>query len=231
MSRAEQGLLQVREQMAEAARRAGRTPESVRLIAVSKHHPPEAIRALAQAGQRAFGENQVQEALGKIEQLAGAGLEWHFIGHLQSNKTRYMGGCFHWLHTLDSLKLARRVEASAREAGVDIQALVQVNVSGDPAKHGVEPGQLLPLIEAILRESPSALRLRGLMTIGYRDAGPDRTRRSFAALREWLGRCRSAFGPDFSELSMGMSGDYPLAIEEGATMVRVGSALFGPRRA
>ncbi len=219
----------VRQRMAEAAQRAGRCVDGVRLVAVSKRHPPAAVAALAACGQRDFAENQMQEAVDKIAALRDAALEWHFIGHLQSNKTRHVGPNFHWVHTLDSLKLARRIDASAAQAGTRVNLLVQVNVSGDPAKHGLATGALFPLVDAILQADLQSVRLRGLMTIGYRDIGEAETRRSFARLRELLEQCRARFGDDFTELSMGMSGDYTLAIEEGATMVRVGSALFGAR--
>ncbi len=220
----------VRQRIADAAQRAGRRAEDVRLIAVSKRQPLEAIEALIACGQKDFGENQMQEAIGKIESLKDTSLEWHFIGHLQSNKTRHVGANFSWVHAVDSAKLARRIAASAAEANTTVNVLLQVNVSGDPAKHGIAEEGLFPLIDTLLEEPLPGIRPRGLMTIGYRDVGESETRRSFARLRELLVQCRSRYGDDFSELSMGMSGDYPLAIEEGATLVRVGSALFGARQ-
>ncbi|TCK18427.1 hypothetical protein DFR30_1705 [Thiogranum longum] len=221
----------VRQRIAETAERAGRSADEVRLIAVSKQQPPEAIEALIACGQKDFGENQVQEALAKIERLNNPPVEWHFIGHLQSNKTRHIGGNFNWVHTIDSAKLARRISQSACEAGQCVNLLLQVNVSGDPAKHGLAEDELAPLIETVLEAGLQGIRLRGLMTIGYREIPESETRRSFARLRELLESCRMLYGEAFSELSMGMSGDYLLAIEEGATMVRVGSALFGARNA
>jgi len=220
----------VRQRIADAARGAGRQADDVRLIAVSKRQPLEAIEALIACGHKDFGENQMQEAIDKIERLKDTPLEWHFIGHLQSNKTRHIGGNFRWVHTVDSVKIARRIAVSASDAGHTVNLLLQVNVSGDPAKHGITADALFPLIETVLQEKPDSIRLRGLMTIGYRDVAVSETRRSFALLRELLETCRTRFGADFTELSMGMSGDYLLAIEEGATMVRVGSALFGARR-
>jgi len=222
-------LTEVRQRMAEAAQRAGRHVDEVRLIAVSKRQPLEAIETLIACGQTDFGENQVQEALDKIGRLSDQPVEWHFIGHLQSNKTRHIGGHFNWVHTVDSVKLARRIDTSAREAGRCVNLLLQVNVSGDPAKHGIAEDALMPMIDAILEQRLEAIRLRGLMTIGYRDIAESETRRSFSRLRELLESCRNRYGADFSELSMGMSHDYALAIEEGATLVRVGSALFGER--
>lgn len=229
MNAAADRLSEVRERIAQAARRSGRAAEDVRLIAVSKIKPLQAVQALAQLGQKDFGESQVNDALTKIPALAGRGLEWHFIGRLQSNKTRFIPGNFQWVHSIDSARLARRVAEAAQQAGVEINLLVQVNVAGDPAKHGVAAGELLSLVDELLEQPLSGIRLRGLMTIGRLDAGKKETRAAFAQLRGLLEQCRERFGAAFAELSMGMSGDYELAIEEGATMVRVGSALFGER--
>jgi pyridoxal phosphate enzyme (YggS family) len=222
-------LAEVRQHIAEAAQRAGRRADEVRLVAVSKRQPLSAIKTLMSLGQKDFGENQMQEAVDKIAMLEDAPIEWHFIGHLQSNKTRHVGGNFSWVHTVDSAKLARRIARSASDAGRTVNLLLQVNVSGDPAKHGIEEGALFPLIETVLEQELPSIRLCGLMTIGYRDVSETETRRSFARLRERLETCRTRYGDNFSELSMGMSSDYVLAIEEGATLVRVGSALFGER--
>jgi pyridoxal phosphate enzyme (YggS family) len=227
-SRAEK-LAEVRERIAVAARKSGRAPDAVRLIAVSKTKPVEAIQALADLGQRDFGENQMQEALEKIERLRGRGLEWHFIGHLQSNKTRFIGGHFGWVHSVDSERLAGRIAAAVGEGQPAVRLLVQVNVFRDPAKHGVASEELFALLDAILARDLPGIRLCGLMTIGRLGGSEADTRRGFARARRLLEDCRQRFGEGFRELSMGMSGDYPLAIEEGATMVRVGSALFGAR--
>ena len=225
----DEAIARVRQRIAEAAQSAGRSADDVRLIAVSKRQPVEAIEALIACGQRDFGENQMQEAIDKIGQLKDQPVEWHFIGHLQSNKTRHIGNNFSWVHTVDSAKLARRIANSANDAGRIVNLLFQVNVTGDPAKHGIAEEALHPLINILLEESLQSIELSGLMTIGYRDTTESETRRSFSRLRELLEVCRTRYGTNFSELSMGMSSDYPLAIEEGATMVRVGSALFGPR--
>ncbi len=222
-------LAEVRERIAAAARKAGRPPDAVRLIAVSKTRPAVDIAALADLGQRDFGENQMQEALEKIERLQGRGLEWHFIGHLQSNKTRFVPGHFSWVHSLDSERLAARISAAVPEGEPAVRLLVQVNVFRDPAKHGVAGSDLFALLDAILGRELPGIRLCGLMTIGRLAIGAPDTRRGFARARQLLEQCRERFGESFSELSMGMSGDYELAIEEGATMVRVGSALFGSR--
>ena len=219
----------VRQRIAEAAQRSGRSADDVRLIAVSKHQPVTAIEALIACGQRDFGENQIQEAIDKIKHLQDRPVEWHFIGHLQSNKTRHIGGNFSWVHTVDSVKLARRIATSAEEVGRVIKLLLQVNVSSDPAKYGIEQDDLFPLIDTLLEEQLKAVRLCGLMTIGRRSATETESRASFACLRDLLEQSQRHFGDSFSELSMGMSGDFELAVEEGATMVRVGAALFGHR--
>jgi len=224
-----QQLAEVRERIAAAARKSGRTADAVRLIAVSKTKPVQAIAALAEQGQRDFGENQMQEALAKIERLQGRDLEWHFIGHLQSNKTRLVPGHFGWVHSLDSERLAARIAAAVPEGAEPVRLLVQVNVFRDPAKHGVAEEDLFALLDAIQARELPGIRLCGLMTIGRQALPEADTRRGFAHARLLLEQCRARFGAAFSELSMGMSGDYELAIEEGATMVRVGSALFGSR--
>jgi len=222
-------LHQVRARIAVAAEKSGRRADDVRLIAVSKTHPLEAVRALLALGQKDCGESQIQDALGKIPYLQDQDVNWHFIGHLQSNKTRYIPGNFSWVHSVDSDRLARRIAQAAQGQDATVNLLLQVNVSGDPAKFGVARQDLFPLIDAILSQQLEGIRLRGLMTIGRHDAGEAETRRGFADLRYLLEQCRQRFGPAFTELSMGMSGDYELAVEEGATMVRVGSALFGTR--
>jgi PLP dependent protein len=225
-----QRLEAVRDSIAMAAAKAGRVPEAVRLIAVSKRHPAESIKTMVNLGVRDFGESQVQEAQQKIPGFSGLALDWHLIGHLQSNKTREVPGLFSHVHSIDSLKLIRRIAAAASDIERPVRLLLQVNIAADPAKHGLRPGEVVPLIDAALSEELTGVELCGLMTIAFRDAGEADTRRGFADLRALLETCRARFGETFSELSMGMSGDYTLAIEEGATMVRVGSALFGERQ-
>jgi pyridoxal phosphate enzyme (YggS family) len=220
----------IRRRIADAAARAGRSAGEVRLIAVSKKQPAQAMQALVDAGAKDFGESQVQEALDKVAHFRGAGLNWHFIGHLQSNKTRHVPGHFHWVHSVDSTRLARRLnEAVCAAATAPLQMLLQVNVAGDPAKHGLMPGELYAAVDELLELRLEGVRLRGLMTIGWLDSDESATRASFARLRDLLAGCRARFGDEFRELSMGMSGDFEIAVEEGATMVRVGTALFGPR--
>ncbi|MBB5320836.1 YggS family pyridoxal phosphate-dependent enzyme [Marinobacter oulmenensis] len=209
---------------------AGRAPDSVRLLAVSKTRPPEDLRAAADAGQTAFGENYLQEALDKIEALADLeGLEWHFIGPIQSNKTRAIAESFAWVHSVDRLKIARRLSDQRPEHLPALNICLQVNIDGEPSKSGCSVAELPTLAEAIGKLDN--LSLRGLMAIPdpARPEGP--LRQSFHRLASALEDLRLAHpdaGP-LDTLSMGMSGDLELAIAEGATWVRVGSALFGPR--
>ncbi len=223
-------LARVRAEIAAAARAAGRKPEEVRLIAVSKTHPAEAVAAAIAAGQTDFGENTVQEALTKIPLYKDKPVTWHMIGHLQSNKAKFIPGNFAWVHSVDNLKLAQRLSRLAQEKSVVLNALFEVNVTRDPAKHGLPPEELAPLLDTLLKEGHPGLRLRGLMTLGPYPATEADSRASFARLRELREDCRKRFGlKDFSELSMGMSGDYAAAIKEGSTMVRIGTAIFGER--
>jgi pyridoxal phosphate enzyme (YggS family) len=228
MSGAGDRLESVRRRIAAAARRAGRQPGRVRLVAVSKTRSVADIQTLIDLGVRDFGENQVQEAVPKIEHFRDAALDWHFIGHVQSNKTRHLARGFRWIHAVDSVRLARRLAQAVPPGGECPGLLLQVNVAGDPAKHGLQPRELYPAVEALLAQQPG-IQPRGLMTIGFLGADSGQARASFAALRELLEGCRQRFGDSFRELSMGMSGDFELAIEEGATMVRVGTAVFGDR--
>lgn len=223
-------LATLRARIAEFARAAGREPHTVRLIAVSKTHPIESLRAAMEAGQRDFGENTVQEALPKIATLSANDVEWHFIGHLQTNKAKFIPDSFAWVHSLDSAKLAARLSRVAQERGARLNALIEVNVMRDPAKHGVGPEALPALLEQLLQDELAGIDLRGLMTIGPYDASESETRHCFARLRALRDENRERFGlPAFTELSMGMSGDYAQAIAEGATMVRLGTAIFGER--
>jgi len=219
--------------MAQAALQAGRQPGDVRLIGVTKHVPQPCVEAAIAAGLRCFGENTLQGARGRQAMQDDPLNEWHFIGHLQSNKAKSIPAQFHWLHTLDSLKLAQRLSASALVAGTQLQVLLQVNIARDPDKYGLnaDPDSIFAFIESLLCAGHPGIALRGLMTIGRRRATPDETRATFAALYALAEDCARRFDRrHFTELSMGMSSDYELAIAEGATMIRVGSALFGPRQ-
>ena len=223
-------LERLRAAVADAAHRAGRHPQDVKLIAVSKTQPAEAVAAAIAAGQRVFGENTVQDALTKIPHFAGQGLEWHFIGHLQSNKARFIPGNFSWVHSLASVKIAQRLARLAQEQNTAVHALIEVNITRDPAKHGVAPEDVASLLDELLKANLNGIQLRGLMTIGPHPATESGRRASFAALRKLRDDCARRFAlPGFTELSMGMSGDFVEAIQEGSTQVRIGTAIFGDR--
>jgi pyridoxal phosphate enzyme (YggS family) len=222
-------LSTVRRRMNAAAQRAGRSPESVRLIAVSKTFPIDAVLAAVRAGQRDFGENRVQEGLDKIAATSGLNLEWHLIGHLQSNKARRAAAAFHWIHSVDSLELLRKLDAGAADAGSRPQILLQVDLAKEATKFGADREHLEDLCRAAAQ--CRAVQLRGLMTVPPIAEDPEDARRWFVELREvrddMLARGLPAAW--LQELSMGMSHDCEVAIEEGATMVRVGTAIFGRR--
>ncbi|GAB3426627.1 YggS family pyridoxal phosphate-dependent enzyme [Massilia solisilvae] len=213
-----------------AAQAAGRAPDSVRLLAVSKTFGPEAVLEAMKAGQRAFGENYLQEALDKIEAVAqaapGVALEWHFIGPIQSNKTRPIATHFAWVHTVERLKIAQRL-SEQRPAGMGpLNICLQVNISGEETKSGVTEADL-PALARQVAGLPN-LRLRGLMAIPEPEEDPDKQHAPFRRMRELLEQLRGE-GLELDTLSMGMSGDMAAAVAEGATIVRVGSAIFGAR--
>jgi pyridoxal phosphate enzyme (YggS family) len=223
-------LQRLRQTIADTAHAAGRNPEDVRLIAVSKTQPLAAIEAALAAGQQDFGENTVQEALEKIPHFEHRPVTWHFIGHLQSNKARFIPGNFSWLHSLDSAKLAGRLARLADERGVVIDTLIEVNITRDPRKHGVAPDALFPLLDQLAKESLPGVALRGLMAMGPQAAAEKEIRAAFASVRRLRDDAAQRLAlPRFTELSMGMSGDYAAAIKEGSTMVRIGTAIFGER--
>ena len=215
-----------------AAQAAGRDAGAARLLAVSKSWPAASVRAAFAAGQRAFGENYVQEGVAKIAALDDLELEWHFIGPLQSNKTREVAEHFDWVQSLDRLKIAERLSAQ-RPAGLPpLQVCIQVNVSGEASKGGVAPGEVAPLAHAVAKLSGlpglPGLRLRGLMAVPEPTDQTDVLRRRFALMRELLLQL-NAEGLKLDVLSMGMSDDFEIAIAEGSTMVRIGTAIFGER--
>ena len=226
MSRIADNLELVRGRMAAACARAGRAPDAVRLLAVSKTYGPEAVRAAAAAGQRMFGENRVQEAAVKIPECPG-NLEWHLVGHLQSNKAAAAARLFDWVHSVDSEKLLAALDRHAAEAGRTLQVLVQVNVSGEGSKSGLAP-EGTPAVLA-LADRLRNVQVRGLMTIPPLAEEPEKSRPFFRRLREWRDRWAAELGLELPELSMGMTHDLEVAIEEGATCVRVGTGIFGAR--
>ena len=211
-----------------AARAAGRDPREIRLVAVSKTFAPDAVRAVHALGQRAFGENHVQEAVAKIDATADlADLEWHLIGPLQGNKARLAAQRFAWVETVDRLPIAQRLAAARPDTLPPLNVCVQVNISGETSKSGVAPAAAVPLARSV-GQLPR-LRLRGLMGIAEATADLSRQREQFRRLRQCFDACRAA-GLAVDTLSMGMSADLEAAIAEGATLVRVGSAIFGARR-
>ena len=216
----------VRARIAAAARHAGREPADVTLLAVSKTWPAEAVREAAAAGQRAFGENYVQEGVDKVEALRALDLEWHFIGPLQSNKTRPVAESFDWVHSVERMKIAERLSEQRPAGKSPLNVCLQVNVSGEASKSGCAPEEAVALAKAIA--ALPNLRLRGLMCIPEPAEDVEAQRRPFRQLRELYEQLR-AEGLPLDTLSMGMSHDIEAAIAEGATMVRVGTAIFGER--
>ena len=221
-------LAEVRARMAEAARRSGRAPEEIELVAVSKVHPPEDVREALEAGQAIFGENRIQEARAKIP-LVSSRARWHFIGHLQKNKIRQALPLFELLHGVDSLALARDLERIADEDGQRPRILLEVNVAGEGSKFGFKPAALESDLETIAAELPR-LEVAGLMAIPPFTPKPEDARRYFVALRDLRDHLQEQLRVGLPHLSMGMSNDYEVAIQEGATLVRVGTAIFGERR-
>lgn len=219
-------LAAVRNRIEAAERLHGRTPGSVTLVAVSKAQDARAVRALARAGQRRFGESWLGEAIAKMDALRDLNLEWHFIGPIQGNKTRGIATRFDWVHGIDRARIARRLSEQRPEALAPLQVCVQVNVSGEASKSGVPPEEAPELVRYVA--SLPRLRLRGLMTIPAPDPDAEARRRAFRVLAEIRDRLAQA-GHPLDTLSMGMSDDLEEAIGEGATLVRVGGALFGKR--
>lgn len=222
-----QRLAAVKQRIGAAERQAGRDAGSVRLIAVGKTFPAADIRAFYALGQRDFGENYIREWQLKAEALADcAGLVWHIIGHVQSNKSRPVAEGAHWLHTLDSAKLARRLSDQRPPQLPDLQVCIEINISGEAAKHGVAPEQMLPLAREVAQLP--RLNLRGLMCVAEATDNHAALRAQFDAMRNLLVELQTV-APQADTLSMGMSGDLETAVACGATMVRIGSALFGRR--
>ncbi len=217
----------VRQRVADAARACGRDPAAVGLIAVSKTFGADAVAAAHACGQRVFGENYVQEAVDKIVALASLGLEWHFIGPIQSNKTRQIAENFAWVHSVDRAKIAERLSAARPDALAPLQVCIQINIGDENTKGGVAPADALALARAIA--ALPRLKLRGLMTIPPASDEPAQQRRYFAELRKLKEQLATA-GVALDTLSMGMSADLEAAIAEGATLVRVGTAIFGQRQ-
>ncbi len=216
----------VRARIAAACARSGRTPDSVQLIAISKTHPPESVEAVARCGISVFGENKVQEAGAKIP-LCPSNLTWHLVGHLQSNKVKPAVELFDTIHSVDSQKLMELIDRACDAAGRRMKVLVEVNVSGEASKFGMKPESVPAVLEAAGKLP--RIDLVGVMTMPPFTEDPQKARPHFLALRNLRDEWQTRFGIPLPQLSMGMSHDFEIAIEEGATMVRVGTSLFGAR--
>ncbi len=226
MNSIEINLESVRRRIEAAAEKSGRDPSGVRLVAVSKTHPADAVREAHAAGQRVFGESRVQESAGKIPLLPSA-LEWHFIGHLQTNKIRKALPLFDLFHGVDNAELAVQMDRIADECGCFPRVLLEVNVSGEGTKFGFQPDHLCEVITDLL--ALPRVQVVGLMTMAPYSEDPAAARPFFSALRRLRDDLQQQTGTPLPELSMGMSGDFEAAIAEGSTLVRVGSAIFGDR--
>jgi PLP dependent protein len=219
-------LPHVRSRVQQAAAASGRSVESITVVAVSKGQPVAAIAAATKLGQRHFGENYLQEALPKIEALHGQELVWHYIGRMQANKTRPVAEHFDWVHTIERLQIAQRLSAQRPAGLAPLNICLQVNIAGDPRKAGTVPGAALALAQRVV--VLPGLRLRGLMCMLPEEFDSGQQQRHFRAMRELLCQLQTQL-PSLDTLSMGMSGDYEAAIASGATMVRIGTAIFGAR--
>ena len=223
-------LVKVQQQITQAAIQSGRTPEDIQLIAVSKTKSVELIKEALAAKQTAFGENRIQEALGKIEVLRKSDqVEWHLIGHLQKNKVKYCPGNFQWIHSIESAELANKLESRCALINKNINVLIQVNLSREESKSGLQEwDDILRVAESI--SAGKWLKLRGLMTIPAPNLGELKTRKIYEQIRRWRDKLQHELdSQEITELSMGMTADYHWAIQEGATMIRVGTAIFGSR--
>src|SRR6266704_820286 len=221
-----ENLACVRERIAQAAAKAGRAVDEIELVAITKTHDAEKVREAIEAGQTLFGESRVQEARAKIPELP-SNLHWHFVGHLQKNKIRHALPLFEMIHSVDSLALAQDINRIAEEDGMHPRVLLEVNVAGEGSKFGFSPDKLSDQMEELL--AIPRLSILGLMTIPPLAEEAEASRKYFVQLRELRGRLQSEFRVDLAQLSMGMTQDFPIAVAEGATLVRVGSAIFGER--
>lgn len=221
-----ENLERVRKQIADAAAKAIRTVDEIEIVAITKTHPAEKVREAIEAGQTLFGESRVQEARAKIPELPSS-LRWHFVGHLQKNKVRHALPLFELFHSVDSLALAQEMNRIAADEGMHPRVLLEVNVAGEGSKLGFAPDKLREQMEELL--ALQRLSILGLMTIPPVADNAEASRRYFAQLRELRDRLQTEFHVDLPQLSMGMTNDYSVAVQEGATLVRVGTAIFGER--
>jgi PLP dependent protein len=227
MNSVSENLEHVREQIAQAAVKAGRAVEDIELVAITKMHPAEKVREAIEAGQSLFGESRVQEARAKIPELP-SNIRWHFVGHLQKNKIRHALPLFEMIHSVDSLALAQDVNRIASEEGLHPRVLLEVNTAGEGSKFGFSSEKLCDQMEQLL--ALPRLSILGLMTIPPFAEEAEGSRKYFVQLRQLRDRLQTEFRVDLAQLSMGMTQDFSVAIEEGATLVRVGTAIFGERR-
>ncbi len=227
-----ENLSRVQQNILKCAEKSGRNVDEIQLIVVSKTRSLDEVKAVAALGETNFGENTVQDAMTKIPYFPHQlNAQWHFIGHLQSKKAGKLPGYFQWIHSVDSLKLAQKLSAAMMNNSKHsvLNCLIQVNVSGEDTKSGLLVDEVKPFLQAVVDEALPCLQWRGLMTIGVQ-GDEQKTRRVFSQLKKLQESCKSDFSlQNFDQLSMGMSGDYCLAIEEGATMIRVGTSIFGQR--
>ena len=225
-----ENLSEVQQNIKQCAEKSGRDVSKIQLITVSKTRTLDEVNSVVSLGQNHFGENTVQDAMTKIPYLE-QNVQWHFIGHLQSKKAGKLPGYFQWIHSVDSIKLAQKLSTAMSKHSKNsvLNCLIQVNVSGEATKSGLMPEAVKPFLQQVLKLELPCLKWRGLMTIGVK-GDEQQTRNAFAELRNLQESCKAEFGlQDFDQLSMGMSDDYCLAIEEGATLVRVGTSIFGQR--
>ena len=222
-----ENLVEVRERISRAIQKSGREPDSARLITVSKQISVDRIEEARAAGAVVFGENKIQEAIPKIEQMGAEGIFWHFIGHLQKNKIKFLDERFDLIHSVDSFELAEKIAKHYHSENRVQRILLQVNVSGEAAKFGMEPKELEKKMAEFFQLQ--GIQVEGLMTIPPFDSDPENSRRHFSRLRELREQYEKQNGLPLNQLSMGMSNDFEVAVEEGATLVRVGTAIFGPR--
>ena len=222
-----ENLAEVWERICQAIQKSGRDPDSVHLVAVSKQVGMAQIEEARIAGAVIFGENKIQDAVPKVDQMGSEGISWHFIGHLQKNKVKFLGEHFDLIHSVDSLELAEKIAAQCQTENRVQSVLLQVNVSGETAKFGMEPGELEKQMLAFSRLK--GIRVEGLMTIPPYHPNPENSRRHFSRLRGFRDQCEKQNRLSLHKLSMGMTNDFEVAVEEGATLVRVGTAIFGPR--
>ena len=230
MSAIRENLKKVQETVELACRKSGRDPKEVTLIAVSKTKPVSAIREAYDAGVRDFGENRVQELLEKIDLLPGD-IRWHLIGHLQKNKVKYIVGRVCLIHSVDSLELAKEIDRQAEKKGVDkVNILIEINIGAEDSKFGIRPEEAPDLVDRIMSDT-SRIGLQGIMCVAPYVVNPEENRQYFVKMRKIIVDIMNQVGHNghVDVMSMGMTGDYPVAVEEGATMIRVGTGIFGER--